>query len=124
MSNEIIFTNIFGVILTVFGYLDGYKYFIEARKIVSVKTSHGHSRKFINIALANDVVRLGYFFVIDRNIYLIISAIVALVFMCYMFWQIYWWYPYRNRTRYGFKRPNLGLYIVNSLLPNSIRKKL
>jgi hypothetical protein len=115
---------VFGLIITFFGYLDAWKYYIEARKIAYVKSSRGHSRKFINIAIANDLIRLVYFLTIDRNLYLLISCLFALIFMGMMFWQIYLWYPYRKRGLNNFKRPNILIYTINSLMPNSLRKRL
>jgi hypothetical protein len=113
-----------GMIIVIWGYLDGYKYHLEARKIREVKTARGHSRKFINIALGNDLTRFFYFIFIDKNVYVLLTTIIALVFMIEMWLEIYKYYPYRYKHLKNFKRPNVVVYFINSLLPNSIRKKL
>ena len=110
--------------LIVWGYLDGIKYCIEANKIKRLRSSKNHSRRFIDLALGNDLYRLMYFCFIDRNIYLLITTLIALVCMLYMFWEIYLWYPYRMRGCSNFRRPNLFLYTLNSLLPNRLRRRL
>jgi hypothetical protein len=113
-----------GLFLIIWGYFDGVKYHFEACKIREAKSSRGHSRKFINMAIGNDFYRLFYFFFIDRNYYVLITSVIALVFMIEMFWELYKYYPYRMRGCQNFIRPNLGLYITNSLIPNKLRKRL
>ena len=121
---DFIFSNMFGIILTIGGWLDAYKYKIEANKIRKIKSSKSISRKFINIALFNDLIRLIYFITVDKNIYLLISAIFSLFFMLDMFYAIYFHYPYKCRGLIGFKRPNIVRYFINSLVPNKIRQRL
>lgn len=121
---SLLIKSIAGVILCAWGYLDGVKYHLEAVKIREARSSKGHSRKFINLALGNDFYRLFYFFFVDRNYYVLMTSIIALFFMLEMFWQLYIYYPYKYRNLKNFKRPTLFLYIINSLIPNSIRKKL
>lgn len=114
-----------GLLLIAWGYLDGIKYWIEGNKIRRIHSSKGHSRNFINLALGNDVYRLFYFIFIDRNIYVLITTIIALVCMVYMFYQIYTYYPYRTYPRKKIiARPSIIRYIWNSLLPNRIRRHL
>ena len=114
---------VLGVLMTITGIFDAIKYVWEAQAIMKVKTSKGHSRKFINAAIINDVVRIAYLLICPKlDYYLLISAFVAIGCMLYMYWQVYWFYPYR--TYKNGKKPNLPLYIINSLLPNSIRKRL
>ena len=122
-----IWVSIAGYALVVLGHLDALKYHIEACKIKEVKSSFGHSRKFINLALGNDLYRLFYFTVIDQNLFLLIVSIFSLYFMLEMFWAMYIYYPYQTypkRIRTTIKRPNIWLYIVNSLIPNKHRKRL
>jgi len=113
-----------GFILVLWGYFDGIKYYFQAQAIKKVKLAKGHSRKFINLALGNDKYRLFYFFFIDRNLYVLLTSIIALVFMLRLWYIQYLYYPYRMRGCFNFKRPNLILYTINSLLPNRIRRKL
>ena len=68
-----------GILLTITGILDAYKYHWEASSIRKVKTARGHSRKFINAAILNDVVRIIYLVAFQWDIFLIISSVVAIV---------------------------------------------
>jgi hypothetical protein len=113
-----------GAILVVWGYLDAIKYHIEAVKIRKTKTTVGRSRWFINLALGNDIYRIYYFIFIDNNIYVLITALLATMFMLEMFWEIYKNYPYKMRGCPNFKRPNIWVYFLNSLQSNKIRKRL
>ena len=118
-----IITNIIGVLFVCTGILDGVKYKWNADKIRQVRTSRGHSRQFINVALLNDVVRTSYGFMIG-DWYIVISSLFAMVFMIDLFVTIYTFYPYKNRNKTWFKKPNIFEYFINSILPNSISKKL
>lgn len=113
-----------GIILVAWGYLDAVKYVLEGNKIKDNKSSKGHSRKFINIALGCDIYRLYYFFFIDRNYYVLATAFLALISMSYMWAQLYLWYPYKHRGLCNFKRPSLFIYTINSILPNRLRRRL
>lgn len=112
-----------GILLAITGWLDAYKYHLSARKIRKVGTARGHSRKFINFALTNDLVRIVHCLLLPEW-YLVFSSFVALFFMLEHWLVVYWFYPYRMRGCINFKRPNIMLYLINSLLPNSIRKRL
>lgn len=113
-----------GILLTITGILDAWKYRWESNAIRKAKTAHGHSRKFINAAILNDIVRIIYLSFFQWDIFLIISSLVAIVCMIEMWCAVYWYYPYRKRNQKRFKRPNLITYTINSFLPNSIRKRL
>jgi len=116
-------SNFLGCLFLVTSLFDAWKYRWNAAKIRSVRTAKGHSRQFINVALLNDAVRLFYgISVVDW--YLVVSSILALVCMAELFWTIYIFYPYKYRNLSHFKRPNLFVYFINSILPNSISKKL
>jgi len=114
---------ILGGLLIVTSIFDAVKYSIQARRIQKDKTAKSMSRKFINFALINDFVKLGYGIII-LDLFIIVSSILALICMIDLWWQIYKFYPYRMRGCVHFKRPNILLYIINSMLPNSIRRKL
>ena len=105
------------------GFLDAYKYHVGARKIRAVRTARGHSRNFLNWAIRNDIVRIIYL-LIHFDLYLLISSVLALLFMCEMWYEIYLHYSYKTRGLPNFKRPNICLYLLNSTLPNSVRKRL
>jgi len=121
--NNLYLKEIFGGLLVITSIFDAVKYSIQARKIQREQTAKSMSRKFINFALLNDFVKLGYGIVI-KDLFIVTSSILALICMLDLWWQIYWFYPYRMRGCFNFKRPNILLYIINSILPNSIRKRL
>lgn len=114
---------IFGILLVATGILDGWKYGLQGNKIRHNKSAKGMSRMFMNFALSQDITKLIYGIII-KDIYIIIISIVALVFMSYMWEQIRIYYPYKTRGLSNFHRPNILIYIWNSLLPNKIRRRL
>jgi hypothetical protein len=116
--------NLSGFALVLWGYVDAVKYRNQTKKIKQVKTAKGNSRNFINKAIGNDLFRLFYFFFIDRNLYILITSLLALICMVELFFVIYRFYPYRMRGCPNFKRPNLWDYFVNSIISNQIRKRL
>jgi hypothetical protein len=125
LKNGVTWKNLFGVTFVLWGLLDAYKYMLEAYKIRQVKTAKGHSRKFINIAITNDMYRIVYFWFFNRDIYLLTSCAFALACMLYLWWVIYIYYPYVTYPRKVYvKRPNLMKYIWNSVLPNKYRPRL
>lgn len=114
-----------GVLLTILGFMDAYKYHLEAQKIRECRTSKSISRKFINIALGTDLYRILYFIVFDQNIYLLLSGIFALIFMAEMWWMVYIYYDYRTYPKkVVIKRPDVWSYFTNSLAANKGRKRL
>jgi len=121
--NNILLKDVVGGLLIITSIFDALKYSIQARKIHKAKSAKSMSRRFINFALLNDFVKLGYGFVI-WDLFIMFSAVLALVCMIDLWWQIYWYYPYRMRGCSNFKRPNILFYLVNSILPNDIRKRL
>jgi len=118
-----ILVNIFGILLIGTGVLDAAKYALQGYKIQKAKSAKNFSRQFMNFALSNDIVKLCYGIVI-YDFYIILTSILALATMIYMWWEIYLWYPYKKRGLNNFRRPNILIYVINSLLPNSLRRKL
>ena len=114
---------IFGVLLIVTSIFDAIKYSLQAAKIRHTQTAKSQSRKFINFAILNDIVKLGYGIVII-DWFIIISSILAIGCMLDLWYTTYIFYPYRYRGLLGFKRPNIFLYLFNSCLPNKIRRRL
>jgi len=123
MIKNIFIKDFFGGLLIITSIFDAFKYSLQARKIQKEKTARSMSRKFINFALINDFIKLEYGIII-HDWFIICSSILALICMIDLWWQIFWFYPYRMRGCSNFKRPNIILYIINSILPNSIRKRL
>ena len=109
-----------GIALIITGMLDGIKYRWESCSIRAAGTSKGHSRKFINVAIINDLVRLIYL-AFKPDTFLIIASCIALIFMLEMFFTIYKYYPYKNHKK---GRPGILKYTWNSFLPNSVRSRL
>ncbi len=112
-----------GMIFILWGILDAYKYELQASKIRKVKSAKEHSRMFLNMAIGNDVYRLIYFWFINKDWYVLITALLAIIFMLDYWLQIYRFYPYRQK-KYQNKKPDILSYLVNSLLPNHLRKHL
>jgi hypothetical protein len=113
-----------GYIFVIWGILDAYKYELQALKILKVKSAKEHSRMFLNMAIGNDIYRFVYFFFVNKDWYVLATALLAIVFMLHYWFMIYLHYPYRRRNYYNFKRPNAFIYFINSLLPNRVRKHL
>ena len=67
-GNALIFTSIF----------DALKYVVQANKIRKQKTAKGMSRRFINWAVSNDIVKLIYGIIIG-DLYIILSSLLASV---------------------------------------------
>ena len=118
-----ILKDIIGALLVITSIGDAVKYSIQAVKIRQNKSSKNISRKFLNFAILNDIVKLGYGFVLI-DWYIIISSLLAIVCMFHMYYEQYIYYPYRKRGLLNFRRPNILIYIINSILPNHIRKRL
>jgi cbb3-type cytochrome oxidase subunit 3 len=115
--------NILGTLFLLTSIIDAIKYHWNAVKIRNVNSAKGHSRKFINAAILNDIVRMAYGFSI-HDWYIVASSALAMIFMCELFFVIYWYYPYRKRNRKDFKRPGILPYLWNSILPNDKTKRL
>jgi len=114
---------IFGALLIFTSIFDALKYSIQARKVVHIGSAQAMSRNFINWALGNDIIKFFYGVVI-LDFYIILSSILALCCMMHLWIVVYMYYPYRMRGCPNFKRPNVFIYFINSVLPNSIRKRL
>lgn len=114
---------IFGGLLILTSILDAIKYTLQANKIRLNKSSKTQSRKFINFAILNDIVKLVYGLVI-LDWFIIISSLLAIGCMIDLWYTTYLFYPYRCRGMLNFKKPNIFYYLLNSILPNSLRRKL
>jgi uncharacterized protein with PQ loop repeat len=115
--------NIFGIVILITGIFNAIKYWIQANKIKKEKTSRGVSRKFTNFSLMNNISRIIYS-VIIKDIYIFIITTLAFICICKLYWVQYSYYPYRKRGLKNFRKPNIVLYIINSMLPNQIRRRL
>lgn len=114
---------VFGILLVVTGIFDAVKYSLQAIKIKEQRTAKAMSRKFVLIAIGNDVIKIAYS-VLILDIYIFLSSVIALACMFHLWWNIYLYYPYKCRNLHGFKRPNLFLFTLNGMIPNSLRRHL
>jgi Ca2+/H+ antiporter len=120
---EKLLIDIFGIFLVITGFFDAYKYHWQCNAIRKVGLARGHSRKFINAAMLNDVIRFTYL-ILKPDIFLLSACVIAIVYMAELWFTIYKYYPYRYRGLYHFKRPNVFTYLLNSILPNAYRRRL
>ena len=114
---------VFGALLIFTSLFDAGKYSVQALKIHRLKSAKGMSRRFTNWAISNDIVKLIYGIIII-DLYIILSSILALICMTHLWIETYLNYPFRHRGLINFKRPNVILYLINSFVPNKIRKHL
>lgn len=121
--NNIILKDILGGLLIVTSIFDAIKYSLQASKIRKTKSAKSQSRRFINFAIINDLVKLAYGFVIG-DLFILISSVLAIGCMLDLWYTTYLYYPYRLRGLQHFKKPNIFLYLLNSILPNRLRKHL
>lgn len=129
LDRLILIVQILGYYMLITGFYDAYKYHWQSQAIRKVKLAKGHSRKFVLTALHNDHIKILYLFfsglLYSRfDWFLISTAIIAVFYMTELFFTIYKLYPYRCRGLDGFRKPSIFLYLVNSLIPNRIRKRL
>ena len=122
MSNWLL-KDIVGSVLVVTSIFDAIKYTLQANKIRHTKNAKSQSRKFINFAIVNDIVKF-YYGVIILDWFIIVSAILAIICMLDLWITTYRFYPYKMRGCLNFKRPSVFIYLVNSILSNKLRKRL
>lgn len=114
---------LFGILLVLTGILDALKYSIQAVKVAKQHSSKAMSRKFMVMALSNDLVKIVYS-VLIWDVYIFISSVLALGCMLHLWWNVYYFYPYKQRGLANFKRPNIFYFTWNACIPNSIRPRL
>ena len=124
MYNFLKTIDLWGIGLLFVRFMDGYKYHIEARSLKKAGVAKGRSRKFINYAWTADAYMIVYLIRHAIDWYLLVSFIMAIFFMTEYWISLYKMYPYRMRGCSNFKRPNIFIYLVNSILPNKLRKRL
>ena len=122
--NLILVIDFWGIGLLLVRFLDGYKYHIESSALRRTKVAYGRSRRFINYAWSADAYMIAYLFIHKRDWYLVVSCIIALGFMTEYWITLYNKYPYRMRGCINFKKPNIIIYLLNSILPNCLRRRL
>lgn len=121
--NQILLKDIFGGLVIITSLFDAWKYIWQSQAIRKIKTAKGHSRKFLNAAIFNAIAKLLYGIILF-DIFIVISSTLAVSTMIYNYFTVYKFYPYRCRGLTGFKRPSIFIYMINSLLPNRLRRRL
>jgi hypothetical protein len=114
---------VFGILLILTGCLDAIKYSLQAWRIEKAQSAKIQSRKFVLMAIGNDIVKTVYS-VLIMDIYIFLSSILALVCMLHLWYVVYLFYPYKHRGLVHFKRPNIIKFTINALIPNQIREHL
>ena len=118
------FWTILGIFVLIAGLLDSWKYRLLTSKIRIHKSSKGQSRLFTNVAIFHKLLLSIWSIFYLHDPVVAIATILALYTSCELWYTIWVYYPFKNRGRFGFKRPNVLYYIYNSLLPNKFAKKL
>lgn len=118
---------ILGTLTIIFRVIDGIKYHVQANKIRRLGSAKGQSRVFIILAALSDCILILWIVFRVKDSILFITSVLALVFVLELFWVTYLYYDYRRYPKeltVVIKRPNMLLYLWNTLLPNSKRKHL
>ena len=123
MFNIGLLKEIFGILLIITGIFDAGKYSIQAWKIQKVGSARAQSRKFVLMAIGNDLIKTIYS-VLILDPYIFLSSIAAMVCMLHLWYVVYKYYPYKYRGLHNFKKPNFIKFTVNAMVPNNIREKL
>ena len=123
LRNNLFFKNIIQFLLIWAGIADAYKYSRLRQKIVRVKSSRSVSRMFSLIAIICDVIFVIYVLMI-RDPFLIFVRGLAFYTTVDLYYYVYLYYPFKTRKLNNFKRPSLWTFLLNTLEPNHIRKRL
>jgi hypothetical protein len=114
---------VFGVLLIITGIFDAGKYSLQALKIQRAQSAKVQSRKFVLMAIGNDLIKTAYSILI-LDPYIFLSSVLALVCMIHLWVVVYKYYPYVHRGLRNFKRVNIWLFTVNAMIPNNFRRHL
>ena len=123
LRNNLFFKNIIQFLLIWAGFADAYKYSRLRQKIVRVKSSRSVSRMFSLIAIICDIIFVLYVLII-KDPFLIFVRGLALYTTVDLYYHVYLYYPFKTRNLNNFKRPNLWIFLLNTLEPNSTRQRL
>ena len=113
----------FGVLLLLTSVFDAVKYSLQALKIQKAQTARAQSRKFVLMAIGNDLVKTVYSICI-MDVYIFLSSILAMICMVHLWIVVYAYYPYKYRGLHHFKRPNIFKFTLNAMVPNKYRERL
>jgi hypothetical protein len=113
----------FGILLILTGCFDALKYSLQAFKIQKVQSARAQSRKFVLMAIGNDLIKTVYS-VLILDIFIFVSSVLALGCMLHLWYVVYLFYPYKYRGLSHFKRPSLWKFTINAMIPNRFRERL
>lgn len=113
----------FGILLIITGIFDAGKYSIQAWKIQKVQSARAQSRKFVLMAIGNDLIKTVYSILI-MDVFIFVSSVLALFCMLHLWYVVYLFYPYKHRGLHHFKRPSLWKFTLNAMMPNRLRERL
>lgn len=117
------FRDILGITIIYLGIVDGWKYLRQRQKVTRMKSSKDISRLFSLSAFICDIGFVGYTILIKDPI-LIFVRVFALYTTLDLYYHCYLYYPYKDRFKRNFKRPNLITFFINTLQPNNLRSHL
>lgn len=115
---------VFSIIVFLAGLLDAYKQKFLVHKILRYKSSKGVSRAFINAGIVHKIFLSVWAIFYLGDWVVSISSLFALYTTVELWYIVYKYYPYKNKGRFGWKRPSMLKYILNSLTPNKFCKIL
>lgn len=123
LKNLSSFKDVLSVLIIYLGIVDGWKYLRQKQKIVRMKSSKDVSRLFSLSAFLCDIGFVAYTILIREPV-LIFVRVFALYTTLDLYYHVYLYYPYKERFKRNFRRPNLRTFIINTLQPNNIREHL
>lgn len=123
LRSNLFYKKVVQFLVLIAGVADAYKYSRLRQKIMRTKSSRDVSRMFSFIAIVCDIILVAYTLFI-RDPFLIFVRSIALYTTIDLYYFIYYFYPFKMRKLDNFKRPSLWIFILNTLEPNHIRKRL
>lgn len=111
-------------IVLVTGFMDSYKYKLQAQKVCKLKSSGQISRLALLYAIMHRVPLMLYVSLVLKDTILIIISFIALYTITEALYYTYIYYPYRNRGLKNFKRPSFYKFVKHTIEPYKHGKRL
>jgi len=112
-----------GIVLLT-GFMDSYKYKLQAQKVCRLKSSGQISRLALLYAILHRVPLFIYVSLVLKDTILIAISFIALYTITEALYYTYRYYPYRNRGLKNFKRPSFYKFIKDTIEPHKYGKRL
>ena len=112
------------VVVLITGFMDSYKYKLQAQKVCRLKSSGQISRLALLYAILHRVPLMLYVSLVLKDTILIIISCIALYTITEALYYTYMYYPYRNRGLKNFKKPSFFKFIKNTIEPYKYGKRL